>query len=122
MNGDDSVFDIATTQTDGVSMVSVTGEIDLANADAMQAVIARAATQTVVLDLTDVTFLDSSGIRAIDRARRGLLSEERSLLVVSPPGTPSAWTLRVAGFDRGLVVESVDAALTIGSPPAQRPS
>lgn len=122
MNGDDSVFDIATTQTDGVSMVSVTGEIDLANADAMQAVIARAATQTVVLDLTDVTFLDSSGIRAIDRARRGLLSEERSLLVVSPPGTPSAWTLRVAGFDRGLVVESVDAALTTGSPPAQRPS
>jgi anti-anti-sigma factor len=122
MNGDDTTFDIAGSQTDGVAMVSVTGEIDLANADAMQAVVARTATQTVVLDLTDVTFLDSSGIRAIDRARRGLLSEERSPLVVSPPGTPSAWTLRVAGFDGGLVVESVDAALATGSLPGQRSS
>jgi hypothetical protein len=71
MNGDDTAFDIASTQTDGVSVVRVTGEIDIANADAMQAEVTRAATQTVVLDLTDVTFLDSSGIRAIDRARRG---------------------------------------------------
>ena len=68
-----------------------------------------------MLDLTRVAFLDSSGIRAIDRSRRRLVSQERSLLIVSPPGLPSAWTLRVAGFDRDLVVESLDAALGVDS-------
>jgi anti-anti-sigma regulatory factor len=63
-----------------------------------------------VLDLSRVAFLDSSGIRAIDRSRRSLVSQERSLLIVSPPDTPSAWALRVAGFDRELVVESLDVA------------
>ena len=66
---------------------------------------------TVVLDLSRVAFLDSSGIRAIDRSRRRLVSQERSLLIVSPPDTPSAWTLRVAGLANDLVCESLDAAL-----------
>lgn len=117
MKGDDTVFDLASTQADGVLVVSVTGEVDLTNADAMEAAVESAATPAVVLDLSDVTFLDSSGIRAIERARRRLLSAERSLLIVSPPGTPPAWTLRVAGFDRELVVESIDAALATAAPP-----
>jgi anti-anti-sigma factor len=117
MNGDDTVFDLASTQADGVLVVRVAGEVDLTNADAMGAAVESTATPAVVLDLSDVTFLDSSGIRAIDSARRRLLSEGRSLLIVSPAGTPSAWTLRVAGFDRELVVESVDAALASGASP-----
>lgn len=118
MTGDDGVFDIATSRSDGVSVVSVTGEIDLTNADAMQAAVEGTATPVVVLDLSAVTFLDSSGIRAIDHARRDLLAGERALVVVSPPDTPSAWTLRVAGFDPGLVAESLDAALATGASPA----
>ena len=117
MSDDEPVFGIASTREDGVSVLTVTGEIDLSNADAMQAAVEHTTTPAVVLDLSAVPFLDSSGIQAIDRSRRLLLSEERSLLIVSPPETPSAWTLRVAGFDRGLVVESVAAALAIGAPP-----
>ena len=100
-------FDCTGAQADGVSIVGVTGEIDLTNADAMQAAAEGTATPVVVLDLSAVTFLDSSGIRAIDRVRRELLAAERSLVVVSPPGTPSSWTLRVAGFDPKLVFESM---------------
>jgi stage II sporulation protein AA (anti-sigma F factor antagonist) len=111
MTVDHPEFEIARTQTDGVAVVGGKGEVDLTNADAMQAAVEGTATPVVVLDLSGVTFLDSSGIRAIDQARRCLLAVERSLVVVSPPGTPSAWTLRVAGFDPGLVAESVDAAL-----------
>jgi len=118
MSGDEVVFDIATSRSDSVSVVSVTGEIDLTNADAMQGALEATTTQAVVLDLSGVSFLDSSGIRAIDRSRRRLVSEERSLLIVSPPDTPSAWTLRVVGFDHGLFVESIDAALGTGAPPA----
>ena len=115
MSVDPEQLGITCAQTDGVWVVGVTGEIDLSNAEAMEAAVADAVTQAVVLDLSAVTVLDSSGIRAIDGARRRLVAAERSLIVVSPPGTPSAWTLRIAGFDPGLVVESVDAALATGA-------
>lgn len=101
-------FDIVSAQLDGMALVTVSGEIDLTTSDSLQGSIERTTSPTVVLDLSRVAFLDSSGIRAIDRSWRRLVSQERSLLIVSPPDTPSAWTLRVAGFDRDLVVESLD--------------
>jgi anti-anti-sigma factor len=116
MSDEETDFDIASTQANGVSVVRVRGEIDLTHADAMQSAVEETSTSAVVLDLSGVSFLDSSGIRAIDRSRRRLLSEERSLLIASPPDTPCAWTLRVAGFDPGFVVESVDDALALGPP------
>ena len=110
MSANGSGFDITSAQADGIATVTVTGEIDLTNADALQAAVDGTTAPAVVLDLTRVAYLDSSGIRAIDRSRRRLVSETRSLFIVSPPYTPSSWTFRVAGFDRGLVVESVEEA------------
>ena len=101
-------FDVVSDQLDGLAVVTVSGEVDLTTSDSLQRSIERMTSPTVVLDLSRVAFLDSSGIRAIDRSRRRLVSQERSLLIVSPPDTPSAWTLRVAGFDRDLVVETLD--------------
>jgi anti-anti-sigma regulatory factor len=65
----------------------------------------------VVLDLSTVTFLDSMAISTLDGSQRHLASQDRSLVVVSPPTTPSAWTLRVAGIDSDVVRESLDDAL-----------
>lgn len=110
-------LDIARARTDGIDVLTVTGEIDLTNADALQHAVDDTATAAVVLDLSLVAYIDSSGIRAIDRSRRRLVSETRSLVIVSPQGSPSAWTFRVAGYDRELVVESVEAALASVSPP-----
>ena len=101
-------FDVVSDQLDGIAVVTVSGEIDLTTSDSLQGSIERTTSPTVVLDLSRVAFLDSSGIRAIDRSRRHLASQGRALRIVSPPDTPSAWTLRVAGFDRDLVVESLD--------------
>jgi stage II sporulation protein AA (anti-sigma F factor antagonist) len=98
-------------------VLTVAGEIDLMNADALQEAVDGTSTTAVVLDLSQVAYLDSSGIRAIDRSRRRLVSEERSLVIVSPPDTPSSWTFRVAGFGNGLVVESVEAALRSATRP-----
>jgi anti-anti-sigma factor len=117
MTGDDPGFCIETTQGEGAVVITVTGEIDLTSADALQRAVEETTSPTVALDLGGVSFLDSSGIRAIDRSLRRLVSEGRSLLIVSPPDSASAWTLRVAGFDRGLLVASVDAALATGAPP-----
>ncbi|MCZ7590103.1 MAG: STAS domain-containing protein [Gaiella sp.] len=111
MSDDGTVFDIASSQADGIAIVAVTGEIDLTNADAFQEAVDGTTAPAVVLDLAGVTYLDSSAIRAIDRSRRRFRSEKRSFFIVSPPDTPSSWTFRVSGFDCELVVDSVEAAL-----------
>ena len=99
-------------------MLTVAGEIDLTNADALQDAVDGTSSRAVVLDLSQVAYLDSSGIRAIDRSRRRLVSEERSLVIVSPPDTPSSWTFRVAGLGHGLVVESIEAAVASATRPS----
>jgi anti-anti-sigma factor len=102
---------ITTRERNGAVVVLVEGEIDLTNADVLQRTVEEPRSSVVILDLTNVRYLDSSGIRAIERGFQQIRSEERTLLIVSPPDTPAGWTLHVAGFDRSLVVESVDAAL-----------
>lgn len=109
---DGRTFDITSADAGGITVLTVTGEIDLTNADVLQRAVDRTSANSVVLDLSRVAYLDSSGIRALDRSRRRLHSDARSLVIVSPSDTPSGWTFRVAGFGEGLVVESVEAALT----------
>jgi anti-anti-sigma factor len=50
-----------------------------------------------VIDLGDVTFLDSSGVNVILRARATLGRDERALAVVCPPG-PARRVFEVAGI------------------------
>ena len=108
---DGTTFDIARSHVEGIDVVKVEGEVDLTNADGVHDALVATSAPTVVLDLTSVAYLDSSGIRAIDQAHRRLASGERSLLIVSPPETAADWTLRVAGFNRAIILESLDAAV-----------
>lgn len=108
---DGTTLDISRSDVEGVDVVMVDGEVDLTNADGVHDAVVSTSAPTVVLDLTAVAYLDSSGIRAIDQAYRRLASGRRSLLIVSPPETAAHWTLQVAGFKRAIVVESLDAAV-----------
>ena len=107
---EDAIADITRHDRDGVSVLEVEGEVDLTNAAALELAVEGIA-GAVVLDLSRVAYLDSSGIRAIDRGHRHLAREQRPLLIVSPPDSPSDWTFRVAGFDRTTILDSVEAAL-----------
>lgn len=113
---DGATLDISRSQVEGVDVVMVEGEVDLTNADGVHDAVVATSAPTVVLDLTAVAYLDSSGIRAIDQASRHVAGEERTLLIVSPPETPADWTLRVAGFTREIVLESLDAAVASAVP------
>jgi anti-anti-sigma factor len=55
----------------GVPVISLTGEIDISNVDAVEATIGptvTAVTRHVVFDLSQLEFLDSSGIALLLRA------------------------------------------------------
>jgi anti-anti-sigma factor len=108
---DGATLGISRDNVEGVDVVAVDGEVDLTNAEEVEEAVVGTTAPAVVLDLSAVSYLDSSGIRAIDKAHRRLGSEQRSLLIVSPPDSAADWTLRVAGFNRALVVASLETAV-----------
>ena len=108
---DDLRVELSPDAPPGIDVVRVVGEVDLSNAERLEAAVASTEAAHVVLDLAGLEYVDSAGIRAIDRGYRELASQGRSLSIVSPPGTRAAWTFRIAGFGDGVVVESLEVAM-----------
>ena len=74
--------------------VKPVGELDLATTGEVAAALdemREAGFRTVVLDLSEVTFIDSSGIHTIVEARRAAERDRVSLVVV--PGPPAVQRL-----------------------------
>ncbi|WP_250038345.1 STAS domain-containing protein [Paractinoplanes maris] len=90
---------------DGTVLLAVAGEIDLATVDDFEAALARATaidgTPRVIVDLSEVSFCDSSGLAALDRAweradRRGIA------LRVTKPQRGVRRLMEIAGMLEGL--------------------
>jgi anti-sigma B factor antagonist len=97
---------------DGVTIVQPRGEIDLQNIGALQREVHQAPTQSVILDLDAVTYLDSAGIKIIDHLLREAATDGRVMRLVARPDSIAAWTLKVAGFSAQHYASSIEAALT----------
>ena len=101
---------ISCEESDGVEIIRLEGDVDLTNADLVRQAVDATTADCVVLDLSAVTFLDSMAVSMLDAAIGVWRRKTGHFLVVSPPETPSAWTLRVTGLG-GNVCESLDDAL-----------
>ena len=78
-------FGVSIVQVDGHRNVRVTGEIDLATATELrQRLNSVIAAGDVDLDLSDVTFLDSSGLVVLLAARQALHDKHHRLTVRNP--------------------------------------
>jgi anti-sigma B factor antagonist len=97
----------------------VTGEIDFAGAPAMQARITAACGQhgehRLVLDMTGVQFMDSSGLRTVLHVQRELASEPGGGMVILGATEPVRRLLTLTGLEQHLPVldtlEQAEAAL-----------
>jgi anti-sigma B factor antagonist len=80
---DPPIFSLdVTAGDDGCTTVSVAGELDLATADELsRAVRSGLATGAVIIDLREVTFMDSAGVRALNTALRESAEDGRELQV-----------------------------------------
>jgi anti-sigma B factor antagonist len=96
---------------DGSTVVALTGELDLhrvpALADALQA-----AVGDVVVDLREVTFLDSASLALLVRESRRLEGSGRELIVVVGDRTPTS-VFTITGIDRILTIRPAEPPLPV---------
>jgi anti-anti-sigma factor len=96
---------IEVSRDDAVLTIRIAGEIDLANADGLEAVLEDAVDSSVAdtrIDLGAVEYLDSAGVRVLFVLADRLRTRQIGLQVVAPPGSPARRVLEVAGFPREL--------------------
>jgi anti-sigma B factor antagonist len=113
-------FAVDTRTEDGVAVVAVRGELDLDTAPALCLCIAQTAppggVPRVVVDLTDVGFCDSTGMRAVMEAAREVEARAGVAAIVVPPGGPVDTTLMRAGVREFLnVAGSLADALRVAA-------
>lgn len=92
----------ASIDTDGHRVITVRGDVDLETSDgllaAVQHVLSDHPAAEVIVDLTAVGFLDSSGVRALLRARSEAVARGGSLTVSGARGLV-ADVLRITAVD-----------------------
>jgi anti-anti-sigma factor len=103
-----------------VVVAHVTGELDIAGASSTGEKIGAAvptAARGLVVDCSDLDFIDSSGIAMLFGLARRLGSRRQELRVVARDGKPVARVLQIVEFDRAAPIhETLDEALAELSP------
>jgi anti-anti-sigma factor len=103
-----------------VVVARLTGELDIASApstgDRIHDGVPTSA-QALVVDLSDLDFIDSSGIAMLFGLARKLGSRRQQVHVVARDGKPVARVLQIVEFDRAAPVhDTLDEAMTAVSP------
>ena len=96
--------------------ISAQGEIDVVSSRPLAAQLADLAGQAggAVLDLTQVTLIDSVGLGVVLKAAGRFQRQDKTLVLVAPPDTPARSILDFAGTDgRVTVVDSADEAASV---------
>jgi anti-anti-sigma factor len=103
-------------ERDGVVLARLTGELDIAEASSKGERIAEAVSSsvpTVVIDLTELEFIDSSGVAMLFSLARQFDVRRQELRVVAPKDGLVARVLEIVQFHRAAPIhESVDEALS----------
>src|SRR6478736_4399478 len=89
---------LVVTVSDG-HLVRVSGEVDLASAPQLSEVLGQFANGTLRVDLSAVTFLDSSGLRTLLHAHRDAQRAGRRMIICGPLVPLVQQTIEVTGLD-----------------------
>jgi anti-anti-sigma factor len=107
--------DIHFEPIDEILVAHIEGEIDMSNADELGTALSSQVppdTRALVLDLREVGYVDSAGVRLIFTLRKRLDHRGKQLRLVLEPQATIAEALRVAGVPQAIgALETVDAAV-----------
>ena len=100
------------TRRGSASIVTLSGEIDLANAPTIGREIVAHMTESgaVLIDLTAVSFLDSAGVRLLDALVGDLDDHNRPIRLVVGETGPARMTLQLCAFRDDLLATDLDRA------------
>ena len=111
---------------DEVVVARLTGELDISAAERTGKRIAEAVPSSargLVVDMSELEFMDSSGVSMLFSLARQVGSHRQQLRVVAPPGRPVSRVLQIVEFDRAAPVDAdVESAVAeIATPQASQP-
>jgi anti-sigma B factor antagonist len=118
-----SLVEVKSSVQGTTQVVAVRGEIDLSCVDKIQKATDAALSQgpeTMVLDLSAVTFCDSSGIELVVRCHRRAEAQGVRLVVVRPTG-PAWRPFEICNIDRQVQFVEPDHDASNGSAPSPPP-
>ena len=81
----------------GVDVVRLFGELDLVSSEAVERTLVRCAGPVVVADLTELEFIDSTGLSALLLARHAILTRRHRLEIRGAHG-PTRRIFEAAGL------------------------
>jgi anti-anti-sigma factor len=82
-------LEIERSRSDGYELLAVEGEIDIATAPRMIAALNEVLAEIespLVVDLSNVVFMDSTGLALMMNARRRAVRRRQGFAIVCPPG------------------------------------
>jgi anti-anti-sigma factor len=105
-------------------VLEVSGEVDMANADRVRHELVAAlpeGCETVVLDLANLLYIDSAGIRMLFEVSGELASRGIALAASAPPGSSIRKILAITKLDTLVPVrDSIDEAAAAAASSAAR--
>jgi anti-sigma B factor antagonist len=94
-------FSFSVVDVDDVHIVSLRGELDMATVVGLEDWLVEVSGSTVVIDLDQLTFMDSSGIAALIGARNRII-EKGDRLVLTRPHENVRRVLEITGLTEWL--------------------
>lgn len=93
---------LTTEERDGIVVARVSGEVDLANAPRLSRSLVKAMPNDavgMVIDLSDTTYLDSSGVSLVFELAERMQSRQQKLRVALPEDAPLRRVLRIVNLE-----------------------
>lgn len=107
--------DVQFTQSESMLIATLSGEIDMSNAERISDTIIQTTSNQelgLILDLSPLYYLDSAGIHLVFRLRERLRARGQTLALVIPARSASTDAIRLAGVMPHIdTFESPDEAL-----------
>jgi anti-sigma B factor antagonist len=96
-------FSISARELPDRRVAALHGELDMASAGGLADALVEVAGSTVVVDLSDLTFMDSTGISALVVTRNRILTDGRGQMVITRPRGIVRRALEVVGLGGWIV-------------------
>jgi anti-sigma B factor antagonist len=104
-----SEFKITRTTTTTKVTLSITGELDLGTVSVLAESVGRVAkgVETLTLDLSELSFMDSTGLRLLIELDQQARKEAWNLSLIRPRHETAAAVLEATGADKALPFEEI---------------